>query len=142
MFTCVKALFVVIILYMGAPEAAESAREAADESSGYTLIKGQTADGRKFRPSDWCDRLIGSIAVYAREESELLEQINDSVCLTDRDGFKGIVMDNKLRKIEPMLYRFLQSFADDNNLTVEQLDDGEWNSDNRRVITQPKRAFV
>lgn len=111
-------------------------------SEGYTLIKGQTADGRKFRPSDWCDRLVGSIALYAREESDLYNEITDSVCLTDRDGFKGLVMDNKLKKIEPMLFRFLKSFAEDNKLKIEVLDNAEWNSDHRRVVTQPKRAFV
>ena len=112
------------------------------EEKRYTFIKGQVTDGRKFRPSDWCDRLVGSIALYAREESDLYNEITGSVCLTDRDGFKGLVMDNKLKEIEPTLYRFLRSFAIDNKLTIEELDDAEWNSDNRRLITPPKRAFI
>ena len=128
-----------IILYMTAPAISEKASEGA--ASGYTFIKGQTADGRKFRPSDWCDRLVGSVALYAREEADLYDEITNSVCLTDRDGVKGLVMDNNLCEIEPMLFRFLNSFAKDNNLTIELLDNAQWNSDHRRVVAQPHRAF-
>ena len=119
--------------------AGEGGKAAGD---GYFLIKGQTEEGKKFRPSDWADRLMGSVAIYAKEDSEMSNEILDSICLTDRDGFKGFVLSSKIQQIEPMLYTFLLNFAKDNNLKVELLDDHEWNNDRRQVVNKPRQAFV
>lgn len=110
---------------------------------GYILIRGQTSDGRKFRPSDWSDRLFGSIAVYAKqEEEENFQKISSGICQTNRDGIKGIVMNAHIEHLAPKLFRFLNNFAKDNNLMVENLDDAEWNADRKRVVIKPKRQFT
>ena len=110
---------------------------------GYLLIKGQTADGAKFRPSDWADRLFGSIAVYAKQEQhESFQKISECICQTNRDDIKGIVMNSQIEQLSPQLFRFLNNFAKDNNLVIEKLADAEWNADHQRVVIKPKRKFT
>ena len=35
------------------------------------IIMGQTTDGGKFRPSDWCERLHGALRSLGEEEANL-----------------------------------------------------------------------
>lgn len=121
---------------------AQEATTNADVDQFFYLIKGQTKKGGKFRPSDWADRLIGAVAFYAREHHGNPREISGRVCIIDRAGVKSIIFDPLLREIASGLYDFLQSFARDNNLEVELLDQSEWNQSRRRIITKPKRQFV
>ena len=107
----------------------------------YILIKGQTTDGKKFRPSDWADRLMGCISLYTKEEKDKFDEIRDCICSTERDGFRGIVFEEKLIELVPMLYRFLNNFAKDNSLVVEVLENEDWNAERQRVVVKPKRSF-
>lgn len=111
-------------------------------SSILTLIKGLTAAGKKFRPSDWTDRLIGAVSFYAREHSNRSSEISGCVCIIERDGVKGIVLDSKLDEIEPNLTRFMRNFAKDNELTIELLDKSEWDQNHHRVVKKPQRHFI
>ncbi len=124
------------------PEVAESVAEVpAAELPRYIFVKGQTDDGRKFRPSDWADRLLGCISVYAREETEQFHQLADTICLTQRDGIRGVLIDRKMAEIEPMMFRFVNNFAASNKLVIEELGEEEWNNDHRRVVVKPRRSF-
>lgn len=108
----------------------------------YMLIKGVTRDDRKFRPSDWVDRLMGSISIYAKEEDAgRHDAIIECLCMTERDGFRGIVLDHRIEGLAPQIHRFVLNFANDNNLQVVSLEDAEWNDERQQVVAKPKRAF-
>lgn len=121
-----------------ATPAAEPAPEGAPQ---YILIKGVSHDGRKFRPSDWVDRLMGSISVYAKQETEQHDEIIECLCMTERDGFRGIVLDERIAELAPQIHNFVIGFANNNGLVIEKLKDEEWSKERHRVVVKPKRAF-
>ncbi len=77
------------------------------------VIQGVTLDGKPFRPSDWADRLCGVMAAFGSDQrmhySPYVHPITTS-------GVRCVVVDTRLESIEPMAYRFLMSFAKDNEL--------------------------
>lgn len=91
------------------------------------VIEGVTRDGQLFRPSDWIERLIGTLSTYGedrrtttlphigaerrrRQESFLQAQMID--------GHKCLVVDTRLREANPTAYRFLQEFIENNRLRI------------------------
>lgn len=96
------------------------------------VVEGITQDGQVFRPSDWIERLIGTLSTYGedrranprphvgvdrrrRQENFLQAQmINGSKCL---------VVDTRLREANPSAYRFLQDFIENNRLRILGRDD-------------------
>ncbi len=111
------------------------------DASKYIFIKGITETGRKFRPSDWAERLYGAVATYANESEQNKKLIAESVCLIEREGIKGIIVNSDLKKLEPQLYRFLDSFAQANSLSMERLDPQLWNHEHLRIVERPRRTF-
>lgn len=107
----------------------------------FLLIRGVNALGRKFRPSDWADRLMGAVYVYAHRDTDYALDISRSLCLINSNGIKGLVVDPKLEELEARLYDFLCDFAKDNKLLVERVNSNDWNRQRRRVPEKPKRAF-
>ncbi len=87
---------------------------------GSFVIKGLTLDGRIFRPSDWADRLCSVMACFndhgAGPSAAL--QYSPYVQPMTIDEVKCVSVDGKLRDLEPMAYRFLLSFARDNQLQI------------------------
>lgn len=91
------------------------------------VVEGITQDGQVFRPSDWIERLIGTLSTYGedrranprphvgvdrrrRQESFLQAQMID--------GHKCLVVDTRLREANPSAYRFLQEFIENNRLRM------------------------
>jgi len=85
------------------------------------FILGLTADGKQFRPSDWAERLCGVMSCF-RPEGEggrhAHLQYSPLVTPTVLNGVKAVVVDPKLREVQPMAYNFVVEFAKDNNLQV------------------------
>ena len=81
------------------------------------LIRGVTLDGRRFRPSDWAERLCGVMAAFGGDHRM---QYSPFVHPVSADGVRCVVVDRRLESIEPMAYRFLLSFAKDNELRVRE----------------------
>lgn len=88
-------------------------------TTGKIVIKGVTAGGRKFRPSDWAERLVGAFATYGRDRRIHFHPLvsmgrwEDQVC---------VVVDRRLEYEDPMIYDFILRFARDNDLqTLETL---------------------
>jgi len=86
------------------------------------IIKGITANGKKFRPSDWAQRLTGAISTLGPGR-RIIPHPKVSVSLIE--GIPCVILDQKLEKDEPMLYSFLTKFADSNLLQVEALGDSQ-----------------
>ena len=78
-----------------------------------------TLDGKKFRPSDWADRLNCAIATYDHKRKPIF---NPLVRLKQEKDFKCFVINPKLQDAEPMTYDFLIDFATSNNLTITDQD--------------------
>src|SRR5574343_89121 len=77
-------------LRRSSPPMAESAHNPLEQQDSFFII-GRTSNGRQFRPSDWAERLCGVMSV---------------------------VVNGKLRDLEPMAYHFVISFAKDNDLQM------------------------
>jgi hypothetical protein len=88
---------------------------AADIEVIEFVIQGVTADGKTFRPSDWAERLCGVMAAFGGDHRM---QYSPYVHPVTASGIRCVVVDRRLEELEPMAYRFLLSFANDNALKV------------------------
>jgi hypothetical protein len=79
------------------------------------VIRGVTTDGKPFRPSDWAERLCGVMAAFGNDHRM---QYSPFVHPVTANGVRCVVVDVRLEELEPMAYRFLVSFARDNELQV------------------------
>ncbi len=84
------------------------------------FIQGVTTDGKKFRPSDWAERLAGVMSCFGPGASGLNAHLRYShyvrpVLLGD---LKCVILDARLRDLEPMAFDFVMQFAKDNDLVV------------------------
>ena len=77
------------------------------------VIQGVTLDGKPFRPSDWAERLCGVMSAFGADNRM---QYSPFVHPVTAAGVRCVVVDIRLEEIEPMAYRFLLSFAKDNDL--------------------------
>jgi len=86
----------------------------------YFIIFGLTQSGTVFRPSDWAERLAGVLAPY-RPAGTLGGHLSYSpyAVPTVIDGVKCVVVDERLRSLEPLAWKFVHDFARDNHLKTE-----------------------
>src|SRR3990172_726052 len=94
------------------PEAMLEETAAADAIVEF-VIQGVTPDGKPFRPSDWAERLCGVMAAFGGDHRM---QSSPYVHPVTASGVRCVVVDVRLEEIEPMAYRFLLSFASDNEM--------------------------
>ena len=83
------------------------------------IIRGITSKGSRFRPSDWADRLAGA---FSKIDPNNRTRYSPYVQPTTMDGICCIVVDKKLKESDPNAYRFLQTFANSNELMTENAD--------------------
>ena len=81
------------------------------------VIKGVTLGGKPFRPSDWAERLCGVMSAFG---SGGRMQYSPYVFPITSAGVKCVVVDVRLKDVEPMAYSFLMNFVKDNELQVRQ----------------------
>ncbi len=79
------------------------------------VIIGLTVAGERFRPSDWAERLCGVMSQFGADQ-----RMRYSPYVQPRTigGVKCVVVDARLRELEPLAYQFLQNFARDNELQM------------------------
>lgn len=83
------------------------------------IIRGITTKGARFRPSDWTDRLAGA---FSKIDPDNRTRYSPFVQPTTLDGINCVVVDKKLKDTDPTAYRFLQNFANSNELLTENAD--------------------
>ena len=96
---------------------------AATSTSSEVFIRGLTEDGRRFRPSDWAERLAGVMAQFRPGGAGARGgHISYSPwCVpTVMNGVKVVVVHTDLREAEPMAWDFVMNFAKDNDLQVAE----------------------
>ena len=96
------------------PETKLGETAAADAVVEF-VIQGMTLEGKPFRPSDWAERLCGVMAAFGNDHRM---QYSPFVHPITANGVRCVVVDVRLEELEPMAYRFLVSFAKDNELQV------------------------
>ena len=91
-----------------------------DPKPRQVFIQGITLDGKTFRPSDWTERLCGAMASFRPEGAQggIAAYIGYSpYCMPQViNGVKCVIVNEKLREIEPMAWDFVINFARDNQL--------------------------
>ncbi|MGE0802316.1 MAG: DUF3579 domain-containing protein [Lautropia sp.] len=88
------------------------------------VIIGQTLAGATFRPSDWAERLAGVMAAFRpKKGSQQHLTYSPYVVPSSHRGQRCVVVDARIRDLEPMAYSFLLNFARDNELRTEALPD-------------------
>lgn len=87
------------------------------------IIFGVTESGQRFRPSDWAERLAGVMAQF-RPSGFVNSHLTYSpyVTPTNVDGHNSVVVNERLRELEPRAWKFILDFARDNHLKTETRD--------------------
>lgn len=86
------------------------------------FIQGVTLDGKTFRPSDWAERLAGAMSSFrpGGARGGIGAYIGYSPWCVPRviNEVKCVIVNEKLREIEPMAWDFVMNFARDNHLQI------------------------
>jgi len=85
-----------------------------DKDSKKIVIEGVTEDGQQFRPSDWAERISGSLSTFRNHRifySPLLKP-------TVQNETKCMVLDKSLKQSNPALYEHILEFARKNKLKI------------------------
>lgn len=85
------------------------------------IIHGTTNAGRRFRPSDWAERLAGVMSQFRPAGSRGGPlSYSPYVVPVNMDGVRCVVVDKRLRDLEPLAWRFVCGFATDNDLLTSE----------------------
>ena len=91
------------------------------------LIKGICRDGEVFRPSDWAERLCGAVVVFLPGATSLFDVQSSArpyhgyttyVRPAIINGIYYVIVDSRLRHLEPRAWDYVTSFAHDNDLVM------------------------
>jgi len=79
------------------------------------IIEGQTKEGRKFRPSDWAERMSGVLSTFGKDH-----RIHYSTKLQPLsiNGIKCVALNASLKDEHPELFNHVMDFATINKLNV------------------------
>lgn len=94
----------------------------AKSKSKKIVIEGITDQGKVFRPSDWAERMSGSMASFKHRRIHYSPLLQPSV---NKEGYKCVLLDPKLKESSPQVYQSIIEFAKANNLRICGEDDPE-----------------
>lgn len=97
------------------------------------VIEGVTEDGRTFRPSDWIERISGSLSTFGMDRRIRYSHYVQPQVI---DGRKCLVLDPDLKGVNPSAFSFLVDFARGNKLKIHGLDSGNGGDATERL--QPR----
>ena len=91
------------------------------------IIEGITESGRKFRPSDWAERMSGALSTFGRDHriqySPLLQPLTVN-------GIKCVCVDPHMKDMYPEMFTHIMRWVDMNHLKVVEVDDEQADLDN------------
>jgi len=79
------------------------------------IIESVCDDGRRFRPSDWIERIAAAVGRFGPDHRLTYTQAVRPAII---DGDKCLVVDKCLRQDNRQLYDFILNFATSNRLRV------------------------
>ena len=81
------------------------------------IIEGVTKDGKTFRPSDWAERMSGSLCTFNRKRRIVYSPLLRPAV---QGGSKCVIIDSELKKTNPALYESILDFAKKNHLKMHK----------------------
>ncbi|KTD38910.1 hypothetical protein Lnau_0404 [Legionella nautarum] len=87
----------------------------ANSEDKKIIIEGITPQGKPFRPSDWAERMSGSMASFKNRRVHYSPLLQPSV---NTEGYKCVLLDPKLKESSPQVYKAIIDFAKANNLKI------------------------
>ena len=78
------------------------------------IIQGVTRSGKKFRPSDWAERMSGKLSTFRKHRLYYSPLLHPGI----HEGNKCVLLDEKLKETNPKLYESILNFAKENNLRI------------------------
>jgi hypothetical protein len=86
-----------------------------ERKSKKIVIEGVTSQGKEFRPSDWAERMSGTMASFKNRRIHYSPLLQPSV---NTEGYKCVLLDPKLKESSPQVYQSILDFAKANNLRI------------------------
>lgn len=83
-------------------------------SGSKIVIEGVTQDGQPFRPSDWAERMSGSLSTFRNHRIYYSPLLRPSV----QNENKCVILDKALKDSNPALYEQILEFAHKNKLKI------------------------
>ncbi len=81
------------------------------------IIEGVTEEGQQFRPSDWAERMSGSLCTFGSSHRIVYSPLLQPMV---KGGNKCILMDPSLKESNPSLFKSIMEFARENKLKVDE----------------------
>lgn len=85
------------------------------------VIEGVTEDGKTFRPSDWAERMSGSLCTFTNRRITYSPLLQPTV----KDGRSCVLLDPELKNTNPSLYESIMEFAHDNKLCLSDAEEND-----------------
>ena len=86
------------------------------------IIEGITENGKKFRPSDWAERMSGALSTFGRDQrihySPMLQPMT-------MNGIKCISIDPVLKDQHPEMYNYIMNWVNTNHLKVSEIEQSD-----------------
>lgn len=82
------------------------------------VIRSVNEEGRKFRPSDWIERISTTMATFGKDNR--LHYSND-VRPIMVEGEKCLVVENSLKETNPTAFDYIMAFVKANRLQMTQV---------------------
>lgn len=87
----------------------------AETNDKTIIIEGITSQGKTFRPSDWAERMSGTLASFKNSRIHYSPLLQPSV---NSEGYQCVLLDPKLKESSPQVYQSILDFARNNNLKI------------------------
>lgn len=85
--------------------------------SGKLFVESVVEDGRKFRPSDWIERISTTLASFGPDHRlHYSENVKPGMV----NGEKCLVVDQSLQDTNPAAYEYIMSFVKSNRLRTRE----------------------
>lgn len=78
------------------------------------IIEGQTIQGKKFRPSDWVDRLCGILADFQGKKFSYSPYLRPMMF----KNMQCVAVKRQLASLSPDVFNYIMQFANDNHLVI------------------------
>ena len=79
------------------------------------IIVGLKEDGSKFRPSDWAERLCGSLCTFRNRRMYYSPLLRPAVI----EGVKCVLVDHRLQYENEELFAYISGFISENHLKTQ-----------------------
>ncbi len=106
-----------VLTLVSSAAAERRAGNAMSQGKSRIVITGLTNEGRRFRPSDWAQRITTAVGSAGADRRV---RFHPRVSMAMREGVNCVVVDMRLEEEDPMMFEFLMNFARSNDLQIAE----------------------